>query len=332
MAFIRSLIFVLFCCLFPGCAIQPVQTPNLMEVLDRPDPTAIKLRMREDGLIFAENIEIGDQKLTFLIDTGATRSAIFETPLKTLTVNNKWKSRALIHGIIESGKRDIVTVPKLSIGDVAFIDQALVILTDRDSGPLRSEEFDGLIGMDILSNYKLYASPENSDYRLIRSNIALTIPSDWERVPLIENPFKDDQRTLHFMELRIAGKLTTTLLDTGSEFSIMNWNTAQYSQLRSLKRRLRKKWELQGAVGRFKPIAKINLGRFRGGKKFWNKKQFLVMDFNSLDILGIGEEAFIVGGMNLFKDEAFLIDFENNVIAIKPVRRRGQTRYSDQRP
>ncbi len=332
MALIRSLIFVLLCCLFSGCAVQPIQMPNLMEVLDRPDPTSIKLRMREDGLMFAENIEIGDQKLTFLIDTGATRSAIFETPLKTLTVNNKRKSQVLIHGIIESGKRDIVTVPKFTIGEVTFIDQALVILSDRDSGLKRSGEFDGLIGMDILSNYKLYASPETSDFRLIRSNIMLTIPSDWERISLIENPFKDDQRTLHFMELRIAGKLTTTLLDTGSEFSVMNWNTAQYSQLRSLRRRLRKKWELQGAVGTFKPIAKINLGRFRGGEKFWNKKQFLVMDFNSLDVLGIGEHAFIVGGMNLFKDETFVIDFENNVIAMKPPRRRGQTRYSDQRP
>ncbi len=332
MGLIRLLIFVLCCYLFSGCATQLVQTPNLMEVLDRPDPTSIKLRMDEDGLIFAENIEIGDKKLTFLIDTGATHSAIFETPLKTLTVNNKRKNQVLIHGIIDAGKRDIVTVPKLSIGDVAFIDQALVILTDRDPGLKHSATFDGLIGMDILSNYRLYASAENSDYRLIRSNIALTIPPDWERITLIENPFKDDQRTLHFMELRIAGKLTTTLLDTGSEFSVMNWNTAQYSQLRSLKKRLRKKWELQGAVGSFKPIAKINLGQFRGGKKFWNKKQFLVMDFNSLDILGIGDEAFIVGGMNLFKDETFVIDFENKVIAMKPPRRRGQTRYSDQRP
>jgi len=105
-------------------------------------------------------------------------------------------------------------------------------------------------------------------------------------------------------------------MDTGAEFSVMNWNSAQYSELKSIKRRLRKEWELQGAIGTFQPISKVTLGRFRSGQKFWDHKDFLVMNFSSLDVLGVSDDPFVIVGMNLFKDDAFFIDFERNFMFI----------------
>ena len=74
---------------------------------------------------------------------------------------------------------------------------------------------------------------------------------------------------------------------------------------------------MQGAVGVFKPQTKIRLRHFRGGQKFWEDKDFIVMDFESLDILGVADQPFIIAGMNLFAGETIFIDFERNFLAIE---------------
>ena len=44
------------------------------------------------------------------------------------------------------------------------------------------------------------------------------------------------------------------------------------------------------------------------------------MDMESLDILGVEDEPFILAGMNLFKEENIFIDFERNFLSIVPKR------------
>jgi len=74
---------------------------------------------------------------------------------------------------------------------------------------------------------------------------------------------------------------------------------------------------MQGAVGVFKPRTKVRLESFRGGQKFWSNKDFIILDFESLDILGVADQPFIIAGMNLFAGEAIFIDFERNFLAIE---------------
>ena len=123
---------------------------------------------------------------------------------------------------------------------------------------------------------------------------------------------------MHFIELRVDGRKTPALLDTGSEFNAMNWNSASYTQAKHLRRKLRKDWALQGANGTFDPVAKANLKLIRSGQKFWEDKDFIIMDFKSLDILGAEDDPFIIVGMNLLAEETVVLDFENNIMAIKP--------------
>lgn len=104
------------------------------------------------------------------------------------------------------------------------------------------DDFDGIIGMDILASYQIYVSPSISEIKLIPNDIAVTLPVAWDRMNLIANPFKNDNRNLHFIEVRVAGKIRPALVDTGAEFSAMNWNSAQYVQVKSLKKRMRNAW------------------------------------------------------------------------------------------
>jgi len=218
--------------------------------------------------------------------------------------------------MIESQNRRIVTLQQMALGPLQYTQKSVIVLDDLKSGLGETETYDGLIGMDILSDYSLIISPSYQELKLMPKEQEIYVPSYWSRIELTQNPFQADGRNLHFLQLRIAGRRTPALLDTGSEFSLLNWSAARFSQVKSIRRRLEKDWQMQGAVGVFKPQAKIRLEYFRGGQKFWADKDFIVMDFESLDILGVADQPFIIAGMNLLAGETIFIDFERNFPAI----------------
>ena len=306
--------------LLGACATPPPASIDLAQALDTDIAITIPMSLTEEGLVVLEDVKINGRSMDFVMDTGATQSAIFESALNRLDLNFTSFNETMVHGMMQSKARRIVNLPKLEIGSIKFLVKPMVILEDRENvfGP--AARYDGLIGMDILSDYQLYVSPQKGVLRLIPNRTEVFVPSSWQRVDLNENPFLVDNRDLHFIELRVDGRKTPAMLDTGSEFSAMNWSSASFAQTRPIRKRLRKEWELQGAVGTFEPTAKVMLERTRSGQKFWERKNFIIMDFKSLDVLGVADEPFIIVGMNFFREEEFFLDFQRNLLALKPRR------------
>ena len=316
----RILQFI-FCSVFAllsACATVGDKEYTLEEAIDKNIAIPIPIRVTEKGLIVLEGSKIDGHAVDMIIDTGATQSAVFESSLNRLGTNTRSYGETMVHGMMQSKQHDIVTLEKLEIGPLQFLNKSMVVLGNRDWGLGNTAEYDGLIGMDVLASYKLYISSKSGELRLIPNSADVLIPYQWDRVDLIENPFLEDNRSLHFIELRVDGRKTPALLDTGSEFNAMNWNSASYTQAKHLRKRLRKEWVLQGASGTFDPVAKANLKQVRSGQKFWDDKDFIIMDFKSLDILGAEDDPFIIVGMNLLAEETVVLDFENNIMAIKP--------------
>ncbi len=309
---------LILCFIASSCASKTPSIHDLNDVVNSNRSISIPINISEDGLIFFDKVRVGETDYRFLLDTGATQSAIFETTLSRSDLHVEPSANTLVHGMVTSAQLPTIEVSNIELGSLIFTQKTLIVLPDRDEIFKSTDAFDGIIGMDILASYQIYVSPGISELKLIPNDIVVTPPVSWDRMDLIANPFKNDNRNLHFIEVRVAGKIRPALVDTGSEFSVMNWNSAQYAQVKSLKNRMRKKWEMQGATGTFKPVAKVTLETLRSGQKFWSNKDFLVMDFDSLETLGLSDDPFLIVGMNLFKDETFLIDFERNYIAIKP--------------
>jgi len=44
------------------------------------------------------------------------------------------------------------------------------------------------------------------------------------------------------------------------------------------------------------------------------------MNFDSLDVLGVSDEPFVILGMNLFQNDTFFIDFERNYMSVEPTK------------
>lgn len=310
-----TIIFVLF---LSACVTKLSDPISLEEALSSNVAISVPIRFTEKGVIVIKGVKVQNQSLDMVLDTGATQSAIFETALQRLNIETVSDNSTMVHGMLESAERHVLTLTQLEIGPVLLLNKPIVVLDDRNSDFVNVETYDGLIGMDVLSDYQLYVSTETRELRFIPKENVISVPASWARIDIVPNPFQLDNRSLNFIYARIAGRNTPALLDTGAEFSAMNWPAASYSQARPIRKQLREKWELQGAVGTFEPIAKLRLERFRGGQMFWTNKEFIVMDLESLDVLGVEEKPFMIAGMNLFNEETFFIDFERGFIAIKP--------------
>ena len=302
--------------LFTACQTLPDGPLSLKDALEAYLAVTLSMRVNDKGLFVLEGVEIDGASFDFAIDTGATHSAIFERSLGKAGLSDTSQEERIVHGMIESQSRQVLTVSEMKLGPLQYNQKSIIVLENPRATFGEAQEYDGLIGMDILANYNLIISPSTQELKLIPKEKEISVPSYWSRIELTPNPFQADNRDLHFLQLRIAGRRTVALLDTGSQLSIINWEAASFSQVKSIRRRLERDWQMQGAVGVFKPRTRIKLEHFRGGQKFWVDKNFIIMDFESLDVLGIGEKPFIIAGVNLFSDETVFIDFERNFLAI----------------
>jgi len=302
--------------LFTACQTLPDGPLSLKDALEADLAVTLPMRVNDKGLFVLEGVEIDGASLDFVIDTGATHSAIFKRSLSKAGLKDSSRKERIVHGMIESQSRRVLTLSEMKLGPLQYNQKPIIVLDSPLATFGEAEEYDGLIGMDILASYNLIISPSTQELKLIPKDNEIYVPSYWSRIELTPNPFQVDNRDLHFLQLRIAGRRTVALLDTGAQLSIINWAAASFSQVKSMKRRLERDWQMQGAVGAFKPRTRIKLEHFRGGQKFWIDKNFIIMDFESLDVLGFGEKPFIIAGVNLFSDETMFIDFERNFLAI----------------
>ena len=255
----------------------------------------------------------------FLLDTGATRSAVFEDLAKELALVPQGQEAVMVHGMTAKDLKQRSTIESMSVGPHVYQDVSVVILSERKDKPADKVLPQGLIGMDILSKFRLYVDgPEKMIYLIPVSLPELKPPPYWRKIQLIKNPYSETDYGLHFFEMRVGNKLVPALFDSGSEINIVNWNSVHFPQLKSMRRRLREKWVIDGAVGEFDPVTVVNMQNFRSGQKRWDKREFYVMDFDNLGILGVESQPFIIAGANLFAGGSFYVDFETDQLIVRP--------------
>jgi predicted aspartyl protease len=303
-----------------GCSTLPQNQISLIEALDTPDVLTFPFSKDDNGLILLDDVLVGDQKLRLLLDTGATRSAIFERNMKALDLADAPRRTVNVYGLAGKAERDLITVPVVTLGQTKFLNLDFVVLPDRAKASVFRQgdvKMDGIMGMDILGDYSLYVSRHNATITFIPKETDVRLPRSLLKVELVTNPFVEEDRGLHFFQTEILGENVTTLLDTGAEINVMNWNDVKSRDLRKWYKRTRETWEVAGAVGTFDPKLRIRMDSLGSGPVTWYNKDFIVMDIPSLEILGIGEDSFMVVGFNLLNHEEVFIDFERNVLALK---------------
>lgn len=282
--------------------------------------TALPVKFLDNGLMTIP-VTIGNaDPIPFIIDTGATRSAIYKPFAIELGLPIESQNSVQIYGMIANELRPEIKVPELRVGAFVTENAPLAVLEPTEYYQITNQIVPaGILALDILENYRLFFDYET---KLLHVSLSQAKPPniapEWRRIVLNPNPHINDGRSLRFIDLRMIGPSVPALLDTGSELNIMNWRVAKYQSVRQMRKRLRESWVLAGAVGEFNPRVRTRVDRFRAGQKFWQNKEFLVMDFKNLDILGISEKPFIIAGVDLLTETSFLLDFQHNILALEP--------------
>lgn len=308
--------------LLTGCVTVP-QNPagfDLDGLISSPDAQRFTLPPSPHGRMIIPMMLPNGRVVQMMLDTGATRSALYAREWDQLSDDAQPSENIRIFGMIATGVHPVKALSTVTLGTQDINDITIARLSNPTNTVAEKEIHDGILGMDILIRFHLYYDGPNNILMLVPKDIGpVRLPSAWRHVPLSSNPFLEDGRDLHFMKVRVGNALIDALLDTGAEFNLMNWNTDRFPQLRNARRRMLERWQVEGAIGEFKPIHRVNAYNIRMGQKFFERTQFVVLDFETLNVLGIDGRPFVIIGADSLKDERYLIDFEANRMSFAPI-------------
>lgn len=260
----------------------------------------------------------GQGTFSFIVDTGANTSALYLNSPAAQAITPLEGEELLVRGLTTSAPRPAALLSGLRIGNRTYNDVRIALL-ENDSF---LNEIDGVLGTDILCNYVLIFDPALDRLDFVQgAEFDRAAYEAWNKVPLTRLSREGKAQRLWVAQVQITdSQLVPVLIDTGADFSVMNWPAAQLkADLGDVYSSLRDDWEVAGAVGEFRPRISLTVDRFIMGEHEWRTPKFLVFDFNSLtDILGEGEPM-VIAGSNLFADRRFAFDFGNNELLVDPV-------------
>lgn len=267
----------------------------------------IAFERTENGQYIIEVAINGDGPFRFMVDTAASRTSIFNKTRVRLKLKNSGEKK-FINGITASSFRPSTSVDTLEFAGHVFRDHTIIVLKDwKDAEAL---QIDGILGMDVFKQMVFAFSHKNSRVKISRlPKFTKSKYRNWITVKLEDNPYPVDKYGLLFTYTKIGSLHIPTLLDTGSNFSAINWMSVKGTNLAKERRRLREEWVVQGSIGTFKPRIRVKLEQtFIGGVRLKNH-EFLVMNFDNFPVNNYGKYPLVIAGVDLFEGRDFVLDF-----------------------
>ena len=305
-----------------ACSSTPIELkrPSIEDVLDSPDIISFPMQTTAYGR-WVVDVRINDgQTASMIVDTGATYSALFEDILDDFQLAIDVDTTVRIHGLVASGTTPVSTVKQLGFGSDIYLDKPFAVLPKHDGSTEEILPVDGILGMDILKDYRIYVDKATSQIYFIPNDASdVERPLGMREIILYQNPYSEFGADLHFFTLGIRRKDTPALLDTGNDVHIMNWHAANFVELRARRARLKTQWEVAGAIGKFEPILRANIAELEAGTYVWEDVVVVIKETDSLNILGVENQPLFVAGVGLLDNRNVYIDFQKNIMWLEDI-------------
>jgi hypothetical protein len=273
------------------------------------------VRSYDDGRPFVIPVTVnGDEVLPFLIDTGSTATALYPRGQRAAGVSSDGVTMTEVRGIGGRELRPLVSVPSLTVAGRTYDDQRAVLLDPLDDEPRLA----GIVGLDILIDFVLLWDPAEAAFTFVpQERFSPSVLERWEPMGLIDEIPGLESTGLLFTVVQFRSMPVATLIDTGSELSLMNWTLGNSNRnLRVERRRLRENWVLQGAVGRFEPTILARVSRLMIAGEEWEDALFVVTDLSAFE--GGESQPLLLLGANYLSERAFVFDPAGKVLYVKP--------------
>ncbi len=296
-----------------GCAISPPVSPDRLSA--RPGAVTVPYRISDAGHLIMDIRINGLPPKPFLVDTGASISAVYTDYAPSLGLNVTEETVSVI-GLTGSGLRPLAENIEFQIGEASFRQDKIVVL-DR----LKVDnEAVGLVGVDVLAEYVLQFNNNARTVTLIEGDkVDRSDFSGWQQIPLRNRVKGYPDSGLYFASVELKGKETPVLIDTGSELSIINWPLASLDpQMKKVRRQIRDKINFEGAIDSFPLKMRTVFFDVKLGDKSWPEIPVFIMDFDTLTPIAPADKPLMIAGVDLFTSSTFAFDFKDNMIYVRP--------------
>jgi predicted aspartyl protease len=191
--------------------------------------TAVPLKVTPYRLIV--DTRIGNKTLPLILDTGSNISVLSlatarSLDLRILPTTGSRFSSIQMHGMGGPREASIMEAPHVHLGDVSAPGMRFAVL-DGPRDPAIGQDMD-LLGMNPLSSFDIDIDMLGHRLVLFQGNDMCREPRVLMGGPFYKVPMFGDPRDLHtIVEVTIAGKVLTAMLDTGAPRSAMTIGAAQ---------------------------------------------------------------------------------------------------------
>jgi predicted aspartyl protease len=271
-------------------------------------------RVGSDARIVTDVFVNGKGPYSFLLDTAASRSMMFEHLRARLGLATLDDGPLIVYGLQNVGTAAPIKAEELRLSTETIRGLPMGVLPD-DSDPA-----DGLLGMDALSRYLVVLDREQMRLTLLAPEGGADAAfRSWPSLSLIRRPVKDTAASLWLMRANIGGASVPSLLDMGSGMTILNWNAAE---LMGLKRtnfpREGISQKLRDALGTVEPVIFAKGVTIWLGGRVFTDQTVLVANVNVFRYfhLDVGPAAII--GSGLLKDNSLAFDFAQQRMYLGP--------------
>jgi len=271
-------------------------------------------RIGADARVATDVFINGKGPFSFLLDTAATRSMMFEHLRTKLGLETTGGSPITVYGMQNIGTAVPVVADELRLSNEAIRGLAMGVLPDE------SDPADGLLGMDVLSNYLVVLDRARMRLKLLTPDDGETGDfRSWPSVSLTRRAVKDAAASLWLMRASVGGVSVTSLLDMGSGMTILNWSAAEQLGLkRTSFPREGVPQKLRDALGTVEPIiCAKRLTIWMGGHVFTNQT-VLIANVRVFRYFHLEGEPSAIIGSGLLKDNSLAIDFARQRLYVGP--------------
>lgn len=271
-------------------------------------------RVGTDARIATDVFINGKGPYRFLLDTAASRSMMFEHVRAQLGIGAAGEKPLTVYGMQNVGTAVPVVAKDVRLANETIRDLPMGVLPD-DSDPA-----DGLLGMDVLSNYLMVLDRNRLQMRLLTPDDGESADfRNWPSLSLTRRPVNDATASLWLMRANVSGVSVTSLLDMGSGMTILNWNVAEQLGLkRTSFPREGIPQKLRDALGTVEPVVFVNHVTIWLGGRVFTDQTVLVANCNVFRYFHLDQGPAAIIGSGLLKDNSLAIDFARERLYLGP--------------
>jgi hypothetical protein len=258
----------------------------------------------------------GQGPFTFLIDTAASRTLVFEHVRRTLKLTPSQPGRLTVYGI-----NDVADVMPVKPGELRLAGEAVRGLTLGVLPDTGMAGLDGILGVDVLSRYFVVLDRSAMRVKLLPpGEESARRYAHWAEVQLTPHALKALPIQFWYLKTRINDVHLTALFDLGAGTIMINWEAAERLGLH------RHNFStygpppvlLQDVLGKDAPAVRL-LGLDVGlPGQTWEKQFAIVADAPAFGYFDLDEKPAAIVGPGLLRNNSLGIDFAGERLFVGP--------------